>query len=69
MGKRIIRLREVLALTGIGRSTVYVLISRNQFPRQLHLTERARGWYEHEVRDWADKLGAARDHANAESPS
>jgi prophage regulatory protein len=61
MGKRIIRLREVLALTGIGRSTVYVLISRNQFPRQLHLTERARGW--------ADKLGAARDHANAESPS
>lgn len=49
---RIIRLKDVIDSTGLGRSTVYKYISEGTFPRPVSLGDRCVGWVEGEVRDW-----------------
>ncbi|NWD64890.1 AlpA family transcriptional regulator [Pseudomonas sp. IPO3774] len=49
---RIIRLKEVMDLTGLARSTVYKLIAAEIFPKSISLGERCVGWLESEVHDW-----------------
>jgi len=50
--KRALRLSGVLTKVGISRTQLYRLISRNQFPRQFHLSERTAVWDEEEVDAW-----------------
>jgi prophage regulatory protein len=45
---RLIRLRDVLALTGLRRSTLYARIGAGLFPQPVHLGPRAVGWVESE---------------------
>lgn len=52
MHPRLLRLKEVMARTGLSRSMIYELIGKNKFPSQLLLTERCVGWVEDEVHDW-----------------
>lgn len=49
---RIIRLKEVMDLTGLARSTIYKFISRELFPKPISLGDRCVGWVESEIRDW-----------------
>ena len=49
---RIIRLKEVIDYTGLGRSTIYKYISEGSFPKSVSLGDRAVGWVESEVHDW-----------------
>ncbi len=49
---RILRLREVMARTGLSRSTVYELIGKRLFPHPVSLSARAVGWIESEVETW-----------------
>ncbi|QOU04438.1 AlpA family transcriptional regulator [Pseudomonas fluorescens] len=49
---RIIRLKEVMALTGLARSTIYKFISEELFPKPISLGDRCVGWVESEVHDW-----------------
>ncbi|MCU8426287.1 AlpA family transcriptional regulator [Vibrio vulnificus] len=49
---RLIRFREVLAMTGLSRSSVYCFIEENQFPTQVQLGGRAVAWVESEVQEW-----------------
>ena len=49
---RIIRLKEVIDCTGLGRSTIYKYISEGSFPKPVSLGDRCVGWVESEVRDW-----------------
>jgi prophage regulatory protein len=58
---RILRLPEVCALTGLGRSFIYQLQSDGRFPRRIKLGARAVGWLEDEVQQWvADKIAESR---------
>ena len=41
---RLIRLKEFLRLTGLGRSTVYKFIAQGELERPLRITERTVGW-------------------------
>ena len=50
--KRALRLNDVLTKVGISRTQLYRLISRSQFPRQFHLSERTAVWDEAEVDAW-----------------
>ncbi|EKO3708810.1 AlpA family transcriptional regulator [Vibrio metschnikovii] len=52
---RLIRFREVLALTGLSRSSMYRFIEENDFPTQVQLGGRAVAWVESEVQDWIRK--------------
>lgn len=49
---RIIRLSEVLANTGLARSTLYRYVADGAFPKPVSLGDRAVGWVESEVQDW-----------------
>jgi prophage regulatory protein len=50
--ERFLRLKDVLARTGLSRSTVYLLINHRQFPQQILLGPRCVGWLETEIEDW-----------------
>ncbi|MGV8860261.1 MAG: helix-turn-helix transcriptional regulator [Pseudomonas sp.] len=49
---RIVRLKEVIKLTGLGRSTIYKYVSENTFPKPVPLGLRCVGWVESEVHEW-----------------
>ncbi len=58
---KIIRLRQVMEMTGLGRSTVYKYVSENWFPKPVPLGGRSVGWLESEVFEWVLSRVAARD--------
>lgn len=47
-----LRLPAVKARTGLSRSTIYLKISRRDFPVPVRLGARAVGWVEAEVEAW-----------------
>lgn len=57
----VLRLPEVIAKTGLSRTTIYNRISLNEFPKPIKLGPRAVGWLNHEINDWIDAMGAMRD--------
>jgi prophage regulatory protein len=48
----IIRLKSVIARTGLSRSTIYRMIAEGRFPKQIRIGIQATGWYESEVEQW-----------------
>lgn len=66
MHPRLLRLKEVIARTGLSRSTIYGLIRQGSFPKQVTITERCVGWVEDEIHDFIlQRLEAARKHKAA----
>ena len=51
-GDRVLRLPEVLKLTGLSRATVYRLERAGTFPKRKKISANAAGWSERAVRDW-----------------
>ncbi|WP_017139282.1 AlpA family transcriptional regulator [Pseudomonas trivialis] len=49
---RLVRLKEVIDCTGLGRSTIYKYIAEGTFPQPVSLGDRCVGWVESEVHDW-----------------
>ena len=49
---RILKLKEVLNRTGLGKTTLYMLINSADFPKQVPLGLRAVGWLESEIDTW-----------------
>ena len=61
---RFLRLPEVLARTGLSRSTIYVRLEQGRFPRPVSLGGRAVGWIESEVDEWMRaRVAASRSDA------
>ena len=52
---RLIRMSEVIQRTGLSRSTIYQLISRNLFPRPVRITDRAVAWSSQVVQTWIEE--------------
>ncbi len=56
--ERIIRLRTVLARTGLSRSTLYRKIADGTFPPQVKISVHGAGWRESAINRWiADPTG------------
>lgn len=51
---KICRLPEVIDRTGLSRSAVYDLMSKDKFPSQISLGPRSVGWIESEITDWIE---------------
>lgn len=60
---RVLRLKEVMVMTGLARSTVYKFIAAGDFPSQVPLGCRSVGWIESEVVEWIKHQVAARDRS------
>lgn len=64
-GSRVLRLPQVCALTGLGRSIIYQMQAERRFPQRVRLTDRAVGWMEDEVLEWlASRAAERRDFAS-----
>ena len=62
---RVLRLPEVIKITGLSRSTIYAWVNSGRFPPPVHLG-RTVGWLESEVADWLRQRVAERpSSANA----
>lgn len=55
----ILRLPDVVKITGVCRSNLYALIQRGQFPKPVKLSVRSVGWRQSEVNTWLSELKAA----------
>ena len=58
---KVIRLQQVMEMTGLGRSTVYKYVSENWFPKPIPLGGRSVGWLESEVVEWIMAKVSERD--------
>ncbi|MCH7853880.1 MAG: AlpA family transcriptional regulator [Proteobacteria bacterium] len=52
--RRIWRLPDVMAQTGLSRSTIYSFVNQKKFPAQIHLGPRSVGWVATEIEDWIE---------------
>jgi len=63
---RLIRMKEVMHLTGLSRPSVYRLMKEGTFPNSIDLGERSVAWVDEEVQDWVDqKIHMARNQRTA----
>ena len=62
---RIIRLKTVLARTGLSRSTMYRKISEGTFPSQVKISVQGTGWRESAINRWIDDPAAYRNEGAA----
>ena len=54
MEYQIIRLKDVIALTGLSRSTIYLRMVQGKFPK-INLGSRAVGWISSDVNEWIEE--------------
>ncbi|HEX8570101.1 MAG TPA: AlpA family transcriptional regulator [Caulobacteraceae bacterium] len=60
--KTIERLPEVIARTGLARSSIYAAIAAGGFPKPIKLSARAVGFLSSEIDEWIAGRAAARAH-------
>ncbi|MBI1327856.1 MAG: AlpA family phage regulatory protein [Alphaproteobacteria bacterium] len=60
MNNSILRLPEVTKMTGLSRSSIYLMANNGSFPKQVSLGERAVGWVEKEILTWLQQKADAR---------
>lgn len=51
---RLIRMRELRSVVGLGHSQIYLLVAKNKFPRPVHISERAVGWRSDDIAEWIE---------------
>ena len=49
---KILRIQDVINVTGLSRTTVWRLERRGDFPSRLRLGENSCGWVAQEIQDW-----------------
>ena len=63
MEQKILRLPNVKALTGLSRSTIYLLMSEGSFPKKIDLRGRAIGWVSSEINQWIEEKISVRNQS------
>jgi prophage regulatory protein len=63
--RRVLRLPDVIAKSGLGRDSVYRGGHEGWFPKPIKLSERASGWFEDEIDAFLEKRAAERDQSAA----
>ena len=61
-----LRIKAVVELTGLARSTIYSLAKQGAFPAPIKLGQRASAWSSVEVAEWqASRIAASRPDSKA----
>ena len=55
MSYKVLRLSAVKESTGLSRSTIYLRIANNEFPKPISLGGRSVGWLEEDIHQWLEK--------------
>lgn len=62
---RILRLAQVIDMTGLGKTKIYELQAQGRFPMSVRITAHAVGWVEQEVQAWLTGRLAERKPSSA----
>jgi len=60
LNNRLLRLGQVLEITGLSKAMVYRLVGQGKFPEPCKPGGIASRWVESEVRAWREQIEAAR---------
>ena len=60
MQQQFLRRPAVEAITGLGRSTIYQMMSDGRFPKSVRIGRRAVAWTAEEVQAWLEERIAER---------
>lgn len=52
---RLLRMSDVIELTGLPKSTIYLKMKNKEFPGQVPIGTRSVAWVETEINDWIEK--------------
>ena len=63
MIKKLYRLPEVMNMTGLSRSSIYLRVSTDEFPKPVKIGRRAIGWPEDSIIAWQAKMMEAQDES------
>lgn len=55
-GNRILKLKEVMAITSLGSSTIYRHMAEGTFPKQVHIGKQRVGWFQVDIEAWLSDL-------------
>jgi prophage regulatory protein len=58
---KLLKLKDVIATTGLSRSYIYALAQQGAFPKPIKLSERSSAWVQSELEEWIDSRIALRD--------
>lgn len=57
---RILRLPDVMAITGLSRASVYRMIGEGRLPQQIPLGKRSVGWLASDINAWLQSRAEGR---------
>lgn len=61
MIKKIYRLPDVMNMTGLSRSSIYLRVATEEFPKPIKIGRRAIGWPEDSIIAWQARMMEAHD--------
>ena len=64
---QLVKLPEVREMTTFSSATIYRLISKGEFPKQIKLSERSSGWLLDEIYAWMDEKRNSREDDDKEN--
>ncbi len=50
----LIRLNKVISITGLSKSSIYEMMSKGYFPKNVRIGKRAVGWIDVEIYNWIE---------------
>jgi prophage regulatory protein len=62
---QLVKLPVVREMTTFSSATIYRLISKGEFPKQIKLSERSSGWLLEEIYSWLEQRKTSRDGENS----
>lgn len=54
--EQLIRLDQVLRITGLSKSSIYLFIKNSSFPKPIKIGKRAVAWKSSQIQNWIDGL-------------
>ena len=57
---KFLKLQNVMSITGLSRSSIYLAISEGRFPKQINLGARSIAFLESEIHGWMEECVANR---------
>jgi prophage regulatory protein len=58
---KLLRLKQVMDTTGLGRSSIYNYMKEGTFPKQVKITTNLAEWVESEIEEWVKQKIKERD--------
>jgi len=58
---KVIKIAKVKEITALSAASIYRLMKKGAFPKQVKLAERSSGWFIEEIYDWLENKRNIRD--------